>query len=262
MKKIEFNVFPEGKRKAVTFSYDDGQIFDVKLAEMFDDYGIRCTFNLNSHYIGQCGYMDSEAIRRLSVRHEIACHSFFHPHLENLPISRLISEIYEDKRKLEELAEKPVCGMAYPYGTFDRDVKDALRAAGILYSRTTGMNPSFTTPKDFLEWNPNCHHLAAAEKIKSFTAMHGERSLLYIWGHSYEFNRDKNWNEMEELLKAVANREDTWYATNLEIYDYCTAVKALRVSSDGKTVYNPCLASVYATVNGETVEFASGTTKL
>ena len=48
MKKIEFNVFPEGKRKAVTFSYDDGQIFDVKLAEMFDDYGIRCTFNLNS----------------------------------------------------------------------------------------------------------------------------------------------------------------------------------------------------------------------
>ena len=39
--------FPEGKTKAVTFSYDDGPRFDLKLVQAFDKYNIKATFNLN-----------------------------------------------------------------------------------------------------------------------------------------------------------------------------------------------------------------------
>lgn len=34
MKSIRFNLFPGLKRRAVTFSYDDGREFDVRLAEI------------------------------------------------------------------------------------------------------------------------------------------------------------------------------------------------------------------------------------
>ena len=41
-------LYPEGKKKALTFSYDDGEIFDIKLAEILRKHGMKGTFNLNS----------------------------------------------------------------------------------------------------------------------------------------------------------------------------------------------------------------------
>ena len=40
--------FPEGKTKAFTLSYDDGVVQDRRLAAMFNQYGVKGTFNLNS----------------------------------------------------------------------------------------------------------------------------------------------------------------------------------------------------------------------
>jgi hypothetical protein len=63
--------------------------------------------------------------------------------------------------------------------------------------------------------------------------------LFYVWGHSYEFDNDDNWDRIEELFRKVGGKEDVWYATNVEIYDYVQAYRKLIVSMDGKTVYNP-----------------------
>lgn len=40
--------FPDGKQKAVTFSYDDGCRDDIRLVEILNRYKIKCTFNINS----------------------------------------------------------------------------------------------------------------------------------------------------------------------------------------------------------------------
>ena len=37
-----------GLMKAVTFSYDDGITQDQRLIEIFDKYGLKSTFNINS----------------------------------------------------------------------------------------------------------------------------------------------------------------------------------------------------------------------
>jgi hypothetical protein len=42
-----FMRYPGGKAKAVTFSYDDGVIQDIRLAEIFDKYNMKATFNFN-----------------------------------------------------------------------------------------------------------------------------------------------------------------------------------------------------------------------
>ena len=69
--------------------------------------------------------------------------------------------------------------------------------------------------------------------------------LFYLWGHSYEFEGNNNWNIIEEFAEKVGNRDDIWYATNIEIYDYVKAWNSLIWSSDQKLVYNPTATTLY-----------------
>ena len=41
-----------GKKKAVTFSFDDGVTQDIKTLEILNKYGLKATFNLNSGFLG------------------------------------------------------------------------------------------------------------------------------------------------------------------------------------------------------------------
>jgi peptidoglycan/xylan/chitin deacetylase (PgdA/CDA1 family) len=46
--KILLNLFPGGKQKALTLSYDDGQAQDRRLVALFNKYNLKATFHLNS----------------------------------------------------------------------------------------------------------------------------------------------------------------------------------------------------------------------
>ena len=42
-----------GLKKAVTLSYDDAVIQDVRLIELLNKYNLKCTFNVNSELLGK-----------------------------------------------------------------------------------------------------------------------------------------------------------------------------------------------------------------
>ncbi len=263
MRRIECNLYPNGKKRCVTFSYDDGFIYDVRLTELLDKYGAKCTFNLNGKNINTDKYIDKGFIREISNRHEIACHAYSHPFLERLPVGMIVKEIYEEKRILEDIIEKPVIGMAYPYGTYDDDVLTALKAVDVKYSRTVRSTGSFGHPNNYLEWHPSCHHKNALPLADTFVQRLWRLPLFYVWGHSYEFNDDNNWELMDELLKKLSEVDDVWYATNGEVYDYINAVKNLRIAVDEKSVYNPSAVTVFATLDGKrVVELKPGLTRI
>ena len=44
---IEFHTFYGGKKRVVTFSYDDGNPLDERLIGLFNKYGVKGTFHLN-----------------------------------------------------------------------------------------------------------------------------------------------------------------------------------------------------------------------
>ena len=46
--KVIYICFPEGKHKVLTMSYDDGKLADRRLVSIFNHYGIKGTFHLNS----------------------------------------------------------------------------------------------------------------------------------------------------------------------------------------------------------------------
>lgn len=43
----------QGKKKAITFSYDDGVTQDIRLIEIFNKHNLKATFNLNSELLGK-----------------------------------------------------------------------------------------------------------------------------------------------------------------------------------------------------------------
>ena len=44
---IQYHVYPGGKKRVVTFSYDDGSKNDARLIALFNKYGVLGTFHLN-----------------------------------------------------------------------------------------------------------------------------------------------------------------------------------------------------------------------
>lgn len=90
---------------------------------------------------------------------------------------------------------------------------------------------SFAMPENFLEWNPTCHHNKNLLELgQQFVDLFKKQYLymMYVWGHSYEFTNQNNWELMEDFCKLVGGRDDIWYATNIEIVDYLDAAKRLQ----------------------------------
>ena len=85
--------------------------------------------------------------------------------------------------------------------------------------------------------------------------------MMYIWGHSYEFDRDNSWDLIEGFCKFIGGRDDIWYATNIEIVDYMNAAKNLKYTAKGDRVYNPNAISVWIEVDGQHYEIKPGELK-
>jgi len=256
------NVYYGGKRRALTMSYDDGTIHDRRLAKTFDRWGIRGSFHLNSGWLDNPGHLTSDELPEVFANHEISLHSLTHPSLEYCPRETIIAQIMQDRANLEKAARYPVRGMSYPNGSYSAHVTQILRACGVVCSRTVAATHDFRLPEDFLVWHPTCHHNDhALELLDTFLARkHWGLDCFFLWGHSYEFDMKDNWELIEEFCRRAGGDEETWYATNIEIYDYIQALRALRCSADGHILQNPCSTDLWVTVDGEVVKVGAGQT--
>lgn len=254
-------LFPEGKKKAFTLSYDDAQYFDRRLVEMCNKYKVRGTFHLNAGTLGtkddDVEFITKEEVKDLYEGHEISCHGLNHPYFPQLPKAQIVSELYKDKAELEKLAGYPVRGMSIP---FDEKTSDTLQIAsdlGLEYARSVQDTMSFGLPDDFMRWDPTCHHDKVYEVMDEFMnpPSYRELMLFYVWGHSFEFDRNDNWEHMDKFLSEVSGLEDVWYATNIEIKDYIEAFRNLKVSIAEDMIYNPSATPIWIKV-GEKVLIA------
>lgn len=222
-----------GKMKAVTFSYDDGVLQDRRLVEIFNKYGLKCTFNLNSGIMSEANFwerggveihrMNAAGLTELYKGHEIAVHCLTHASLTAFSDDTVRNEILLDKENLQRMFGYEIEGMAYPYGAFDDRVIRIVGECGIKYARTTRSTCGAATPSHLLTLDAAMHHddPKAFEYIEEFIALDPakmtEPKMLYIWGHSYEFDVNNNWNHIEEICRLVSGRDDIFYGTNKEV---------------------------------------------
>lgn len=254
--------FPGGKHKVLTLSYDDGRVEDRRLVGLFNEYGVKGTFHLNSGLIMENRIPLSE-YKTLYEGHEVSVHTLTHPTIARSPIEQVVLQVMEDRKRLEEAVGYPVRGMSYPNGSYSKEIMEILPSLGIKYSRVVGSSNHFGMPDNFLEWKSTCHHNHNLYQLgEEFVNLHKTQYLymMYVWGHSYEFTDRDNWNVMEDFLKLVSNREDVWYATNIEIVDYMEAAKRLRFTASGDMVMNPSYESVWIRYNEKIYEIKGGET--
>ncbi len=262
-------VYPQGRKKALTFSYDDGQKYDRRLVEIFDRYGVKGTFHLNSGSLAKDEnsiYVTAAEVKDLYRGHEVAVHGVQHRNLPTLSRQQQVTEVLEDRKALESLTGDLVFGMSYAFGSYSPQIMETLRTLGIHYSRTVNSTGGFFPPADFLAWHPTCHHGDArlTELGEGFlhVADYIELPLMYVWGHSYEFGQSDSWQVIEDFAARMSGRQEIWYATNGEICGYITAVRSLEYSADGYTVWNPTAVSVWArTDDGSLLEIRPGERK-
>lgn len=268
--------FPNFLGKALTLSYDDGVEQDKRLIEIMHKHGLKGTFNINSGLFTDEGkvWPEGQIHRRMTKKAayqlfkdsgmELATHAYSHPHLESLSEPEITSEILLDRIDIEKETGVITRGHAYPYGTFNDRVVDCLKACGMLYARAVASTFSFKIPEDFLRLQPTCHHKAdnLMELAERFVKaqVQTEPMLFYLWGHSYEFDMDNNWNVIENFAEFIGNKEDIWYATNTEIFEYIENYKKIITSGDGNLVYNPTNITLYFNVRGKDYKIEPGQT--
>lgn len=223
-----------GKKKAITFSYDDGVTQDIRLISLFNKYGLKCTFNLNSDLLGRPGELLREGVhvrhdkvapdkvRAVYEGHEVATHTLTHPYLTRLSDKDVIREVEEDRIKLSELVGYDVVGHAYPMGDCDDRVARLIENhTGVKYARTVISTGNFEPQKDLHLFDPTVYHHREMDEMfrlgEEFLKLDpDEPKLFYIWGHAYEFDIHDDWKRFEEFLEMISGRSDIFYGTNSE----------------------------------------------
>lgn len=254
--------FPGFRHKALTLNYDDGCYFDEEFIRKMQQRGIKGTFNLCGSWM-----KDGERFgRHLSLQEaqalyqpagmEVACHGYRHLAMAEYPAAQLLEDALRDRQEAEKHFEGPIFGFAYAQGSFNDDAVEALRLCGFHYSRTCVVTRDFSLPKDWLRMPTTCKHQdprlfeLADEFLKErggnyFWRAPNRPRWFTVWGHSYEFNDCNEWDLIERFMDKVGGREDVWYCTTGEMYDYVTAFDRLEYSADGKIILNRSNLDVY-----------------
>lgn len=227
-----------GKLKALTFSYDDGVTQDKRLVEIFNKYGLKATFNLNSELLGQPNSLirdgvkidhtkvKPEDVRYIYDGHEVAAHTLDHPFLPELEETEVIRQVEQDRLNLSELVGYEVLGLAYPGGgvNHDKRVADIIKNnTPIKYARTGDWTCSFEPWQDLYEYNGTLYHHVCWDQMfqmgKEFVEMKTDTpKVFYIYGHAYEFDIfPERWAMFEEFCKMMSGHNDIFYGTNLEV---------------------------------------------
>ena len=273
-----FMRYPNGLDRAVTFSFDDGVQQDMWFIDMLEKYGMKGTFNLNSgRFISRDhvypegkvwrAMVDEDVLPTYTNPHaDVACHSVTHPTLMNASEAEIADELLQDRINLERRFDRIITGLAIPVGPYDDTTIAVGKRCGLTYMRSVKPTFSFEFPQELCPLHPTCEY--SQEKLPSLieqflnSPCKTDAYLLYIWGHTYSFEERNHWDKMENILRSLAHRDNVWYASDAEIFDYALKWKLIEKSADGHILYNPTDITLWcADRNGYGFSIASGEEK-
>lgn len=213
------------------------------------------TFHLNGNNINGSSHLSPHEIKTALAAHEISCHTAALP-------AALTAKITESKQTLERICGYPIRGISLSHHEADHTLAAHLCKLGICYARTTRSTEEFSLPEDFMHWHPTCHHDSPHlfQLLENFKASKINLALFDLRGNCLELENDNSREVIERFCAAAAEDPDIWYATNIEICDYVTALRALCFSVDRTMVYNPTATDVWISADGRPIRIAAGAT--
>lgn len=224
--------------KIITFSFDDGEIYDERLCQLFRKYEIHASFGLRSGCFDMHGKLFNEDgsffreyqilgekdIARVYKGFEICSHGAHHRGFTKLSYDELKQEIGQDQIVFKRLTGQDIIGAIYPGGQYNDTSIQNLKSLDIKYCRATpDGNYNTDVPHNWLAWIPTCHFQDRflLEFIQDFSSRSNSvPQILHIFGHSYELEyKDRDWWEyFEIILQAVRDIPDARFLTLGETY--------------------------------------------
>jgi len=220
-------------------SWDDGHPYDLKIAELLNQYHISGTFYIPIKNSEGRDVMGKEDIRTLDTKFEIGSHTHDHVYLDTLSNDECRKQIGLGKRVLEDYLGHSVTGFCYPGGKYNENIIEITKSLEIDHARTVKnffLEPTtdvfqipttlqFYPHKKFVYCKNYIKHQQLANRYPAFQHMtfgknwlHSLKAMLnkyqhsnkifHIWGHSWEIEENGLWNDLEEFLK---------YANSLDI---------------------------------------------
>lgn len=254
--------FPGFKKKTITTSFDDGPEEDIRVIEYLKRVRMKGTFFLNGgNYSGRPFEHPHRHLRideakdlYLPSGNEIGIHTLTHPFPALLPQGCAAYEFIKDREVLEHEFGEIIRGMAYPMGSYNEDVIAAARLAGLSYARITPSTYTFNQPQNWYTWSFTCrfHDIKLFNLCEQFLNLNIEwdSKILYVFAHAYEFDDNDSWDIFERFCRMMGDRDDIWYATNIEICDYLNAASRMISSIDETRIFNPTSTPIWIEKDG------------
>ena len=238
----------------VTTSWDDGDVLDLKVAEILSRYNAKGTFYITQTYREH--RLSESQIKNLSHTHEIGAHTLTHPNLPLLSTKDALKEIKGSKDWLEEVVDKEVPFFCYPFGYYNESVAGVVQDAGFKGARTTVAgktdmpNAAFEIPttlhvypfpfrktltggyywRYLLEPLKQRYALLRSLGVRRLAMTSWQRAaraafdhsykhgkVFHLWGHSWELESYDMWKDFEDFMRYIASHKDVEFVTNSEL---------------------------------------------
>ncbi|MBS3055140.1 MAG: polysaccharide deacetylase family protein [Candidatus Aenigmarchaeota archaeon] len=213
-----------------TTSWDDGNKLDLKLSKILLEHGIKGTFYIPISW--KFRSLQDKEVKKLSKNFEIGSHSVSHSDLTKLPSRQLNHEILKSKKELEEIIRKEVNSFAYPFGKVNGKILDSVKAH-YLFARTAkelqtdfptdllncGFSVSITNRPRRMFVSSGVFGLRNGfrwDKIarKLFLAAMKNDGVFHLQGHSWEIEKEKNWDKLIDFFDFISKFDDVMFIDN------------------------------------------------
>jgi len=257
-------LYPYGNKKAFNITYDDGVYQDIRFVELLNRYGIKGTFNLNSdlmyqqfEWVHENGMivkrLSAETVSALYQNHEVASHTLTHPYMHDMSESGIMHQMLQDKKNLEQLFGKKICGFAVPFDYYSDMTAECAQNCGFEYARCSEERFLYTPPENYYWWAAGIFHLNPQfeQFVKDFFETEEELALCQIVGHSYDLDAENMWESIENLLKRISEDSDVISMTNIDIVRYLKAMRSAVITE--KFIENNTDTELWFEINGNIV---------
>ena len=209
------------ERTYIATSWDDGLTSDLKLIEILQKYDAKSTFGINSrlhsnvrtindHRNTKYGTKVTKSELSNYLQYDIWNHTATHKQVDKLSNHDLEYELKTGKNDLEDLFQKEINGIIWPYGVYTINAMQIAEKTGHKYSRTTPnnrmrLNKSCIVP---VSWRTSINYLSAFRYVS-------------LSGHTYEID-DKDWIYVDKLYETLTLNKQFELITLTEMAELCS----------------------------------------
>ena len=264
-------LYPGGRPKAFSISYDDGVLQDIRFVDLLNKYGLKGTFNLNSGLMRSrftwkhdCGMeitrLSENQALSLYAGHEVASHTLTHPYMESLSRGDILCQLTTDRMNLQNLFGREILGFAVPFLYYSDEIAECARQAGFAYARISEITGDYAIPEDPYFWRGSKFHWDEdlEDFVLGFLETDRELALCELVGHSYDLDVLNLWDTMERILSRIAASSDVAPMTNLELVRYTCAMASVCISEN--CIHNPSAMDLWFRVGEKVVVLHPGDT--